>query len=98
MPKSTKSADGHAVPAVKAFEKMARPKLEVAPFIASTYNMLQNKDAFVDVYDTNEADGKSDNSKYVRWSENGKALLIADEVGFSTKINYTISSCDVMVI
>ena len=86
MPKSTKSADGHAVPAVKAFEKMARPKLEVAPFIASTYNMLQNKDAFVDVYDTNEADGKSDNSKYVRWSENGKALLIADEVGFSTKI------------
>ena len=86
MPKSTSSADQHAVPAVKAFEKMARPKLEVAPFIASTYNMLQNKGAFVDVYDTNEADGKSDNSKYVRWSENGKALLIADEVGFSTKI------------
>ena len=82
MPKSTSSADQHAAPAVKAFEKMARPKLEVAPFIASTYNMLQNKDAFVDVYDTNEADGKSDNSKYVRWSENGKALLIADEVGF----------------
>ncbi len=68
------------------FEKLSRPKLDVAPFISSTYNMLQNKDAFDDVFDNTPADGNNDNSKYVRWSESGTAILISDELGFSTHI------------
>ena len=84
MPKKNNGAGSSS--SNKAFVKMPRPKLDVAPFISSTYNMLQNKDAFVDVYDNKASHSDHDNSKYVRWSENGTALLISDETGFATHI------------
>ena len=69
MPKNNKYGAGSSSSSSnKAFVKMPRPKLDVAPFISSTYNMLQNKDAFVDVYDNKASHSDHDNSKYVRWS------------------------------
>jgi hypothetical protein len=50
-----------------------RPKLEVAPFIRSTYSILDSQ-------------AGEDNAKYIKWNTDGTALHIVDEHGFAKEV------------
>lgn len=55
---------------------LKRPKLEVAPFIRATYNILNLPDE----------EGEESYEAYIRWSEDGTAVLICDDHGFASEV------------